>query len=125
MVVPNAASTRPPVAPRLYLKKLRRPLMIGAKDLAFPRLNLLSWYIFIASGLLALVSLALGSVDTGWTFYPPYNLAFFLCFCWAFWACRAVVPGHARSVGEEWHRGGHFSRRGGNARNDAAKRGKR
>jgi cytochrome c oxidase subunit I len=54
------------------------PLMLGAKDLAFPRLNLLSWYIFIASGLIALVSLALGGVDTGWTFYPPYSTSYAL-----------------------------------------------
>jgi len=49
------------------------PLMIGAKDLAFPRLNLLSWYIFNVGGVLALYSMISGGVDTGWTFYTPYS----------------------------------------------------
>jgi cytochrome c oxidase subunit 1 len=49
------------------------PLMIGARDLAFPRLNLASWYIYIAGGLMILASLFFGGVDTGWTFYTPYS----------------------------------------------------
>lgn len=49
------------------------PLMIGAKDLAFPKLNLLSWYLFMSGGLLSFVSIAVGGVDTGWTFYTPYS----------------------------------------------------
>lgn len=49
------------------------PLMIGAKDLAFPRLNLLSWYIYVVGAVLTLVAMALGGVDTGWTFYTPYS----------------------------------------------------
>ncbi|HWA11043.1 MAG TPA: cytochrome c oxidase subunit I [Opitutaceae bacterium] len=49
------------------------PLMIGARDVAFPRLNLLSWYVFMAGGLLALYSIVAGGVDTGWTFYTPYS----------------------------------------------------
>ena len=49
------------------------PLMIGAKDLAFPRLNLTSWYLFVAGGLLTVASLLLGGIDTGWTFYEPYS----------------------------------------------------
>jgi cytochrome c oxidase subunit I len=49
------------------------PLMIGARDLAFPRLNLLSWYLFMAGGLLVLAALVFGGVDTGWTFYTPYS----------------------------------------------------
>jgi cytochrome c oxidase subunit 1 len=49
------------------------PLMIGAKDLAFPRLNLASWYLFIFGGLLTIAALLLGGVDTGWTFYEPYS----------------------------------------------------
>jgi cytochrome c oxidase subunit 1 len=49
------------------------PMMIGAKDLAFPRLNLASWYIFILGGLFTLVAAAAGGVDTGWTFYTPYS----------------------------------------------------
>jgi cytochrome c oxidase subunit 1 len=49
------------------------PLMIGAKDLAFPRLNLLSWYVFMAGATVTLVALLAGGVDTGWTFYPPFS----------------------------------------------------
>ena len=52
------------------------PIMIGAKDLAFPRINLLSWYIYILAGLFALASLVLGGVDTGWTFYTPFSTSF-------------------------------------------------
>ena len=49
------------------------PLMIGARDVAFPKLNLLSWYIFVTGGLLTLFVAATGGVDTGWTFYAPYS----------------------------------------------------
>jgi len=49
------------------------PLMIGARDLAFPRLNLASWYVFVVGGLFTLWTLVAGGVDTGWTFYTPYS----------------------------------------------------
>jgi cytochrome c oxidase subunit I len=49
------------------------PLMVGARDLAFPKLNLLSWYIYIVGGLFTLYSAIAGGVDTGWTFYTPYS----------------------------------------------------
>lgn len=49
------------------------PLMIGAKDVAFPKLNLLSYYIYLIGTVLALTALLLGGVDTGWTFYTPYS----------------------------------------------------
>ena len=49
------------------------PLMIGAKDLAFPRINLLSWYLYMAGGLVAAWAIMQGGVDTGWTFYAPYS----------------------------------------------------
>jgi cytochrome c oxidase subunit 1 len=49
------------------------PLMLGARDVAFPRLNLASWYLFIGGGLFALYSILAGGVDTGWTFYTPYS----------------------------------------------------
>ena len=49
------------------------PIMIGARDLAFPRLNLASWYIYIIGGLFTLAAAAAGGVDTGWTFYTPYS----------------------------------------------------
>jgi cytochrome c oxidase subunit 1 len=52
------------------------PIMIGAKDVFFPRLNLLSWWLFLIGGVLALVSVFLpgGAADTGWTFYVPYSV---------------------------------------------------
>jgi cytochrome c oxidase subunit 1 len=52
------------------------PMMIGAKDLAFPRINLLSWYLYIAGALLYLLCIMSGGVDTGWTFYTPYSSLF-------------------------------------------------
>ena len=52
------------------------PIMIGAKDLAFPRLNLLSWYVFIGGSLFAMLSILVGGVDTGWTFYAPFSTTF-------------------------------------------------
>ena len=52
------------------------PMMIGAKDLAFPRINLLSWYIYILGGLFTIYALLAGGVDTGWTFYVPYSTTF-------------------------------------------------
>jgi cytochrome c oxidase subunit 1 len=52
------------------------PMMIGARDLAFPRLNLLSWYLLVVGGLFALFALLAGGVDTGWTFYTPYSTTY-------------------------------------------------
>src|SRR5689334_23065222 len=52
------------------------PLMIGARDLAFPRLNLTSWYLFILGALVTIAALVLGGVDTGWTFYAPFSTMF-------------------------------------------------
>ena len=49
------------------------PIMVGARDLAFPKLNLLSWYLYIAGASLMLFAIVTGGVDTGWTFYPPYS----------------------------------------------------
>ena len=49
------------------------PMMIGAKDLAFPRLNLLSWYLYMAGAAWTVVAVLAGGVDTGWTFYTPYS----------------------------------------------------
>jgi cytochrome c oxidase subunit 1 len=49
------------------------PMMIGARDLAFPRINLLSWYLFVGGGLLMLWAILAGGVDTGWTFYTPFS----------------------------------------------------
>jgi cytochrome c oxidase subunit 1 len=52
------------------------PLMIGAKDLAFPKLNLLSWYLYLAGALFTVWALLNGGIDTGWTFYTPYSTTF-------------------------------------------------
>jgi cytochrome c oxidase subunit 1 len=52
------------------------PLMIGAKDLAFPRINLLSWYCYIVGAGFVLYALIEGGLDTGWTFYTPYSTSF-------------------------------------------------
>src|SRR5437667_10698260 len=49
------------------------PLMIGAKDLAFPKINLLSWYLYIVGGAFFIYSMLTGGLDTGWTFYTPYS----------------------------------------------------
>src|SRR5262249_44660178 len=51
------------------------PIMVGGRDLAFPRINLLSWYIYILGGIFTLIAALSGGVDTGWTFYPPYSTA--------------------------------------------------
>jgi len=59
------------------------PIMIGAKDVAFPKLNLLSWYVFMTGGAFTLYGLASGGVDTGWTFYPPYS---------SLYTTSAVIP---------------------------------
>jgi cytochrome c oxidase subunit 1 len=49
------------------------PLMIGARDLAFPRINLLSWYLLMLGGVMILYSIVTGGFDTGWTFYTPFS----------------------------------------------------
>jgi cytochrome c oxidase subunit I len=52
------------------------PLMIGARDLAFPRLNLMSWYVYMTAGAIGVWILIFGGVDTGWTFYAPFSTSF-------------------------------------------------
>jgi cytochrome c oxidase subunit I len=59
------------------------PMMVGARDLAFPRLNLLSWYLYTVGALFTLFSIVIGGVDTGWTFYTPYSSA---------WTTTNIVP---------------------------------
>ncbi len=49
------------------------PIMIGARDLAFPKLNLLSWYLYMIGGAFTIWVMLAGGVDTGWTFYTPYS----------------------------------------------------
>jgi len=64
-----------PVVPAV-LGNFLVPIMIGAKDLAFPRINLLSWYLYIAAALLMLHCMLTGGIDTGWTFYTPFSTAY-------------------------------------------------
>ena len=52
------------------------PMMIGARDLAFPRINLASWYVFNLSGLVVLYALVMGGANTGWTFYTPLSTVY-------------------------------------------------
>ena len=52
------------------------PIMIGAKDVAFPKINLLSWYCFAVGGGLATLAIIMGGIDTGWTFYTPYSTTY-------------------------------------------------
>ncbi len=49
------------------------PMMLGAKDVAFPRLNLMSWYLWVVGALFAVISMVTSAADTGWTFYTPYS----------------------------------------------------
>jgi cytochrome c oxidase subunit 1 len=52
------------------------PIMIGAKDLAFPRINLASWYLYMVGAILTLWAMVSGGLDTGWTFYTPYSTSY-------------------------------------------------
>ena len=63
-----------PVVPTV-LGNFLVPMMIGARDLAFPKLNLLSWYIFTLGAIITLWAILAGGVDTGWTFYTPFSIA--------------------------------------------------
>src|ERR671918_139616 len=61
-----------PVVPAV-LGNFVLPLMIGAKDVAFPKINLLSWYVFVIGFIFTIAAMIIGGVDTGWTFYTPYS----------------------------------------------------
>jgi cytochrome c oxidase subunit 1 len=91
------------------------PLMLGAKDVAFPKLNLASWYIYVVGAAFALYSLHTGAVDTGWTFYTPYSVqtqtsvvsmtlaAFILGFSSIFTGLNFIVTIHKlRAPGQTW-----------------------
>ncbi len=91
------------------------PLMIGAKDVAFPRLNLMSFYIYVVGACFAVYSLVTGGVDTGWTFYTPYSVetqtsviamtlgAFILGFSSIFTGLNFIVTIHKlRAPGMTW-----------------------
>lgn len=57
-----------------FLGNFILPMHLGAKDVAFPRLNLMSWYCLLIGAGIALASLIFGGADTGWTFYTPYSI---------------------------------------------------
>ncbi len=91
------------------------PLQLGAKDVAFPRLNLASYWIYVIGAIFAVVSMVMGSVDTGWTFYTPYSVdsntavipmvtgAFILGFSSIFTGVNFVVTIHKmRPAGMGW-----------------------
>ncbi|HEV2463639.1 MAG TPA: cbb3-type cytochrome c oxidase subunit I [Acidobacteriaceae bacterium] len=61
-----------PIAPAV-LGNFLIPIMIGARDVAFPRINLLSWYLFVAGGCFELYAIIWGGMDTGWTFTTPLS----------------------------------------------------
>src|SRR5258706_10411703 len=61
-----------PVIPAI-LGNFLLPIQLGAKDLAFPKLNLLSWYVYMLAAVIGLYVIITGGVDTGWTFYTPFS----------------------------------------------------
>ena len=71
----RAGQAVPPSIPAV-LGNFLIPLMIGARDLAFPRLNLASWYIYMIGAAFTIFVLVSGGVDTGWTFYTPYSTTY-------------------------------------------------
>lgn len=93
------------------------PIMLGAKDVAFPRLNLFSYHLYVFGAIFAVLSIALGAVDTGWTFYTPYSTttstsvipmtlgAFILGFSSIFTGLNFIVTIHRlRPAGMTWHK---------------------
>ena len=93
------------------------PMMLGAKDVAFPRMNLASYYLWVIGALFAVLSIVLGGVDTGWTFYTPYSTttstnvvlmtfgAFILGFSSIFTGLNFIVSIHKlRPKGMTWFR---------------------
>ena len=75
------------------------PLMIGARDLAFPRLNLLSWYLFVAGRrCLRSTPMLVGGVDTGWTFYTPYQHDVLATACRRWRSSASSSPAFLRSL---------------------------
>jgi len=94
------------------------PLMIGARDLAFPRLNLWSWYVYVIGGCFTIATMIAGGVDTGWTFYTPFSTlysnshvmlavtgVFVVGFSSIFTAINFIVTVHSmRAPGMRWSR---------------------
>lgn len=93
------------------------PMMLGAKDVAFPRLNLASYYLYAGGAIMAVLTMFLGGVDTGWTFYTPYSVdrasnatlmlsaAFILGFSSIFTGLNFIATVHQlRAPGQSWTR---------------------
>ncbi|GAB4136048.1 MAG: cbb3-type cytochrome c oxidase subunit I [Planctomycetota bacterium] len=93
------------------------PLMLGAKDVALPRLNLCSFYLWLIGTVMAILAIVLGGFDTGWTFYAPYSLytdqavvmiglaVFVLGFSSIFTGLNFIVTTHKlRAPGLTWFR---------------------
>jgi cytochrome c oxidase subunit 1 len=93
------------------------PIMLGAKDVAFPRLNLMSFHLWVIGALFAVFSILFGAVDTGWTFYTPYSTTtntsvvaitfgvFILGFSSIFTGLNFIVTVHKmRPAGMGWHK---------------------
>ncbi|MEM1062586.1 MAG: cbb3-type cytochrome c oxidase subunit I, partial [Planctomycetota bacterium] len=93
------------------------PIMLGAKDMAFPKLNLASFYLWVAGAVFFLITLVSGGLDTGWTFYTPYSTttssavipavmgAFILGFASIFTGLNMIVTVHTmRPPGMTWFR---------------------
>ncbi len=94
------------------------PIMLGAKDVAFPRLNLFSYYLWVIGAILLVLSIFTGGLDTGWTFYTPYSVnsaaggvvpalagAFVLGFSSIFTGMNFIVTIHRlRPAGMTWFR---------------------
>jgi cytochrome c oxidase subunit 1 len=92
------------------------PIMLGAKDVAFPRLNLFSWWLWVIGAICALAAILMGSFDTGWTFYTPYSVdtpaggviavvagVFILGFSSIFTGLNFIVTVHKlRAPGQGW-----------------------
>ena len=93
------------------------PLMLGAKDVAFPKLNLASYHIYVAGAIVLLYSIVAGTMDTGWTFYTPYSTetggaivtatfgVFILGFSSVFTGLNFIVTVHRmRAQGMTWNK---------------------
>ena len=93
------------------------PLQIGAKDVAFPRMNLMSFYLYLFGAVFCVYSMVAGAADTGWTFYTPYSIttstsvismtlgAFILGFSSIFTGINFIVTIHKmRAPGMTWFR---------------------
>jgi cytochrome c oxidase subunit 1 len=72
------------------------PLMIGARDLAFPRLNLASWYLYMIGGVITLTAIFAGGLDTGWTFYTPFSTSY--SHGYVFWALVGIFVAGFSSI---------------------------